>query len=285
MLQTSEIPEVLLDELSALAWQCATGSARLLVDERPANDLQVSVKSTPTDVVTAMDIASEEHIRALLSTFRPADAVLGEEGGAVSGDTNIRWVLDPLDGTTNYLYGLPVWAVSVAAQMRDPDDSKVWHSIVAVVAAPLLDCTWHARIDQPALMDDSSGRHVLQIGTCESLSQALAATGFGYDPRRRAEQGATLAHMSSRVRDIRRMGAASVDLCWVAQGLLDCYWERGLMPWDYAAGELIVRQAGGLAGDLSGGPANEAITVASNSALWSQVVEQLVLGEVLGSGV
>ena len=285
MLNTELIPANLVDELASLAWQCATGAGRLLVDERPKANLAVDVKSTATDVVTAMDIASEEYIRALISTFRPDDAVLGEEHGSADGTSNIRWVIDPLDGTTNYLYGLPVWAVSVAAQMRDADDPIRWHSIVGVVAAPLLGCTWHARIDGPAFVDDASGRHLLEVGACDELSQALVATGFGYNPARRAEQGSTVAHMASRVRDLRRMGAASVDLCWVAQGLIDAYWERGLAPWDHAAGELIVAQAGGQVGDLDGGPAGSAITVACNSQLWQQMVDQLQRGDVLGSGI
>lgn len=285
MLNTELIAPNLLDELAALAWQCATGAGRLLVDERPKSDLRVDVKTTPTDVVTAMDIASEEHIRALISTFRPKDAVLGEEGGSIAGDSDIRWVVDPLDGTTNYLYELPMWAVSVAAQMRDSADPQRWHSIVGVVCAPLMGATWHARIDGPAFVDDAGGRHVLKVGTCTDLSQALVATGFGYNPARRAEQGATVAHMAPKVRDLRRAGAASVDLCWVAQGLLDAYWERGLAPWDHAAGELIVTRAGGKVGDLDSGPAGSATTIACNESLWPQMVDQLRVGDVLGTGV
>ena len=285
MLNTELIPATLLDELASLAWQCATGAGRLLVDERPVADLAVDVKTTATDVVTAMDIASEDYIRSLIGTFRPDDSVLGEEHGSATGSSDIRWVIDPLDGTTNYLYSLPVWAVSVAAQMRDADDPNRWHSVVGVVSAPLLSSTWHARIDGAAFVDDATGRHLLKVGNCADLSQALVATGFGYNPARRAEQGATVAHMASRVRDVRRMGAASVDLCWVAQGLIDGYWERGLSPWDHAAGELIVARAGGMVGDLDAGPASSSITVASNPELWSSLVAELRAGDVLGSGV
>lgn len=285
MIDMEQLPEALLDELSALAYECATGAARLLQSERPASGMQVDSKTTATDIVTAMDLASEEHIIGLLRTYRPQDAVVAEESGDTRGSSAVRWVVDPLDGTTNYLYGLPVWAVSVAAQIRDARAADRWHSIVGVVAAPALGSTWHARIDQPALMDNAAGRHLMSVSSCHDPGQALAATGFGYDARRRAEQGRTLAHMAPLVRDIRRMGAASVDLCWVAQGLLDAYWERGLAPWDHAAGELIVRRAGGVAADLDGGPASGSVTIAANADLWPQLAAMLRDAEVLGTGV
>ena len=278
-----------LDELEALAWQAAKAAGMLLMTERPAdNELQVATKATPSDVVTEMDEASEAVITALIRTFRPQDGIIGEEGGASGGsggdgvDGDIRWVIDPLDGTVNYLYRIPCWAVSIAVQARI---EGMWRSVIGVVHSPALGSTWHARIGAGAWLDDSDGRERLKVSGQSQLSQALIATGFGYDSRRREEQGRTAAHMVSRCRDLRRAGAAAVDLCWVADGRLDGYWERGIKLWDHAAAALVVAEAGGRVTDLTGGMPSSELVIAANAGLWPDLAEELARADVLGSGI
>lgn len=282
----ADVSDGLLDELEALAWQAAKAAGHLLVTERPLdNELQVATKSTPSDVVTEMDEAAEAVITALIRTYRPHDAIIGEEGatGTVDVDSaQIRWVIDPLDGTVNYLYRIPCWAVSIGVQVRI--DSQ-WHGVVAVVHAPALGSTWHARLGGGAWLDNDEGRTRLQVSGQTQLSQALVATGFGYDSRRRVEQGRTVAHMVSRCRDIRRAGAAAIDLCWVADGRLDGYWERGIKLWDHAGAALIVAEAGGQIGDLDGGPPSSSVVIAANAGLWPQLARELAVADVLGSGI
>lgn len=272
-----------LDSLESLAHQAAAAAGDLLTHERPAdNELQVATKTTPSDVVTEMDEAAEAVITSLIRTFRPGDAIVGEEGGASSGVSALRWVIDPLDGTVNYLYRIPCWAVSIAVQVSIDDQ---WHSVVGVVHAPALQSTWHARLDGGAFLDDADGREQLRVSGQTQLSQALLATGFGYDSARRAEQGRTVAHMAPRCRDIRRAGAAAIDLCWVADGRLDGYWERGIKLWDHAAAALIVAEAGGLVTDLYGGPPGADVVIAANAGLWPALVAELSAADVLGSGI
>ena len=277
------VDEATLDALESLAHQAAAAAGELLMHERPAdNELQVATKTTPSDVVTEMDEAAEAVITSLIRTFRPEDAIVGEEGGTTAGLSAVRWVIDPLDGTVNYLYRIPCWAVSIAAQAMVGGQ---WQSVVGVVHSPALQSTWHARVGAGAFLDDADGRERLRVSGQTQLSQALLATGFGYDAARRAEQGRTVAHMAPRCRDIRRAGAAAVDLCWVADGRLDGYWERGIKLWDHAAAALIVSEAGGIVTDLAGGPPGPDVVIAANSGLWPDLVAELRAGDVLGSGV
>lgn len=285
-LTLDDVSDALLDEFEALAWQAAKAAGTLLVTERPQdNELQVATKSTPSDVVTEMDEASEAVITSLIRTFRPSDAIIGEEGARSDVDAEsalFRWVIDPLDGTVNYLYRIPCWAVSIGVQMRVGND---WHGVFGVVHAPALGSTWHARLRGGAWLDNDEGRTRLRVSGQTQLSQALLATGFGYDSRRRVEQGSTVAHMVSRCRDIRRAGAAAIDLCWVADGRLDGYWERGIKLWDHAAAALIVTEAGGRIGDLDGGPPNSSVVIAANDGLWPDLARELAIADVLGSGI
>jgi fructose-1,6-bisphosphatase/inositol monophosphatase family enzyme len=221
------------DELLALALRAGDAAAALLLDSHERALATIDTKSTATDMVTEVDRASEALIRDALLGARPGDGFLGEESGERAGTSGIRWVVDPLDGTTNYLYGHPGWNVAIAAE----DEHG---AVVSVVVDPVLGDTFTATRGGGATRN---GRRI----ACRAITDvaaALCATGFAYDPARRARQGAVLAAVLPRVRDIRRMGAAAVDLCSVACGRVDAYWERGLGPWDVAAGSLVAREAG-----------------------------------------
>ena len=198
-----------------------------------------ATKSSAVDIVTAADEEVEALIRDRLAKARPGDGFLGEESEAADGDTGITWVVDPIDGTVNFLYGLPQWGVSIAA-VTGGTDPAAWTARAGAVVMPALAETFTAAAGSGARLN---GR-MLAASTPASLAQSLLATGFGYDPEIRREQVASVAALIGEVRDIRRMGAASVDLCGVAAGRLDGYAERGLLPWDFAAGMLIAAEAG-----------------------------------------
>ncbi len=253
----------LLDSLLALALTVAEETGRMLVADR-ATDLGVDTKSTPTDVVTVMDTRAERLLVDRIAAVRPADAFLGEEGAESSGTTGVRWVLDPIDGTVNYLYDLPGWAVSVAAEVDGVMS-------VGVVVVPSSGETFAAVRGRGATRD---GRQI-HVSNRTELGQALVATGFGYDSRRRTRQGQILAEVLPRVRDIRRYGAASVDLCSVACGRVDAYYERGLAPWDLAAGGLIAAEAGGVVQGLGGSPASADLVVAAGPGVFGQLHDLL----------
>ena len=227
--------------LLELAVDLARGAGALLRDERP-EDLDVGTKSTPTDVVTAMDKATERLIVDGIRAARPDDGVLGEEGAARSGSSGVRWVVDPIDGTVNYLYRLPAYAVSIAAEV----EGVVAAGVVLDVARGDL---YAARAGGGATVN---GRPI-RCSAASELAQALVATGFGYDARRRAAQANLLVDVLPRIRDIRRFGAAALDLCFVARGWLDGYYEHGLSPWDLAAGALVAREAGAVVDGEPGG--------------------------------
>lgn len=199
----------------------------------------VAMKSTPTDPVTIVDTETEEVIRDLLATLRPLDSILGEEGGGDSdGNTGVRWVVDPIDGTVNFLYGIPAFAVSVAVQVDGV-------SVAGAVVDVSLQTTYSAHRGGGATMSTSDGTvSDLVSNSVTTVSMALVATGFGYDARRRKVQGRLIAEILPQVRDIRRIGSAALDLCMVATGRVDAHFEHGLSPWDWAAGSLIAEEAG-----------------------------------------
>lgn len=252
-------------ELEALAVDLAVAAGRLIVRDRP-DRLSVSTKSSSTDVVTTMDADSERYLVERLRRERPGDAVFGEEGAARAGDSGITWVLDPIDGTVNYLYGIPDYAVSVAAVVGDPTRDGAWRPVAGAVAHP--ERLEHGVVYSAALGRGSRMRRVGRadpagggtgseggpvdagepLGTsgAVSLDQTLLGTGFGYLPRVRRRQARVLLEVLPAVRDIRRAGSAALDLCAVAAGRLDAYYERGVNPWDYAAGWLVVTEAGGV---------------------------------------
>ncbi|MEU6966099.1 inositol monophosphatase family protein [Streptomyces chrestomyceticus] len=243
----------LQDELLGLALEAARRAGELLRDGRPADLGVAATKTSPIDVVTEMDIASEKLITGFLAEHRPDDGFLGEEGASVAGSSGVRWVIDPVDGTVNYLYGLPSWAVSIAAE-------KDGEAVVGVVAAPMRGETYHAVLGGGAFRDGEPVR----CRPAPPLSQALIGTGFAYLSERRAAQAEVLRTLLPQVRDIRRGGSAAIDLCDVACGRLDGYYERGLNPWDMAAGALIAREAGGLTGGRPGEPASNDLVVAAS---------------------
>lgn len=236
---TAAPDEDLLDELRDLALRVTGAAGELLRDPRPELVTVAGTKSSPTDVVTAMDRASEALLVREILAARPDDGVLGEEGAAREGTSGVRWVLDPLDGTVNYLYGLPVWAVSVGVQV----DAR---TVVGVVGVPMAGVTYLAVLGRGALRrSDRPGRDVaLSVNDPVPLDRALLATGFGYTKARRAAQGAALARIVPRIRDVRRGGSCAVDLCTVAEGRVDGYFEHGPQVWDHCAGALIAAEAG-----------------------------------------
>lgn len=253
-------------ELLAIAIDAALAAGRLLA----SRDGQVQVaatKSSPTDVVTEMDRQAEELIRSRILAARPADAILGEEGGQ-TGDAPVRWIIDPLDGTVNYLYGLHDWAVSIAAEVSGV-------IVAGIVNVPRRDEMFGATLGEGAWLQSGEGRVALRCGPGVPLGQALVATGFGYRAARRKVQGEVVAAVLPRVRDIRRGGVASVDLCSVAAGRVDGFYERGLNYWDYAAGELIATEAGAVVGGLRGASASSSMTIAAGPSLFGELADML----------
>jgi len=253
-------------ELLELATAVAHAAGRL-VRERREVVLRMPVsatKTTPTDVVTESDTAAEELIRERLLAARPGDGLVGEEGASVSGGSGVDWVVDPIDGTVNYLYGIPQYAVSIAAAV----EGRV---VAGVVHNPAGAETWTATRGGGAALN---GRPVRESG-CDRLDRALVATGFGYDPRRRARQADLLRNVVPYVRDIRRAGAASLDLCAVATGRVDAYYERGLKAWDLAAGGLIAEEAGAVVAGLRGAAAGEDLVIAAGPALFTELHDLL----------
>lgn len=223
------------DALLAAALEAAEGAANILRANFGQAAADVATKSSPTDMVSAMDRAAEASINDVLANRRPDDAVTGEEGTARPGTSGVRWVVDPLDGTTNYLMGVPAYGVSVAAEVNGSVE-------VGVVVDPSRQETWAAVRGQGATCNGRALR--LPTGEEPDLGTALIATGFSYLPPRRAEQASVLRHVLPAIRDIRRIGAAALDLCWVAAGRFDGYYEWGLNEWDVAAGRLIAEEAG-----------------------------------------
>jgi myo-inositol-1(or 4)-monophosphatase len=204
----------------------------------------VEVKSTSTDMVSAADRDAEALIHSILRDERPEDGLLAEEGGHAPAESGRRWVVDPLDGTTNFLYGFPQWAVSVA--LEDGDGG-----VVGVVFDPVRVEEFSAERGAGATLN---GDRLSMHPRAELLQTALLATGFGYDAERRSKQGLVLGGVLPRVRDVRRAGAAALDLCWLAAGRVDAYYERGVNHWDWAAARLVVEEAGGAVADLDGEP-------------------------------
>lgn len=243
--------------LADLAVSAAEGAGALLLGGVHERRATVETKSSGTDMVTEMDLAAEQAVVEAIRAERPDDAILGEEGAAEAGTTGVRWIIDPLDGTTNYLYRLPVWAVSVAAEV----DGEIVAGAV------------HDPVHQETFRTVRGGGATLNGGELNrasgwsreppELATALVATGFSYDPATRREQAVALAGIIHRVRDVRRAGAAALDLCWVAAGRLDLYYESGLQPWDWAAAALVATEAGIIVGGLDGGPPSRQLVIAA----------------------
>ncbi|GGS17390.1 inositol monophosphatase [Streptomyces aureoverticillatus] len=256
-------------ELLAVALEAAHRAGELLRDGRPADLGVAATKSSAVDVVTEMDLASEKLITDFLAERRPADGVLGEEGASLEGTSGIQWVIDPIDGTVNYLYGRPDWAVSIAARVTGGTAGAAGtagdgETLVGVVHAPVRGETFRAVLGQGAYVGDRPAR----VRPAPPFEQALIGTGFGYIAERRARQAEVVRQLLPRVRDIRRGGSAAIDLCDVAAGRLDAYYERGLNPWDFAAGDLVAREAGARTGGRPGEPLSGQLTVAGPPGLF-----------------
>lgn len=228
-----------MDHLRDLARELAVKGGELAARMRAAGVTVAATKSSDVDVVTRADQAVERMIREELAALRPDDAVHGEEESAHRGTSGLTWVVDPIDGTVNYLYGLPHWCVSVAVVTGEPEPES-WEIQAAAVSAPALATVWDAARGQGACRD---GVRLPEIASTE-LDHALLATGFGYDSVLRGRQGAMAAAVLPHVRDLRRLGSCALDLCLVASGSLDVYAETGINGWDMAAGALIAQEAG-----------------------------------------
>jgi myo-inositol-1(or 4)-monophosphatase len=253
------VPALITLQLHELAVEAATRAGSMLMN-RP-RDLEVMSKSTPTDVVTIMDKNTERLLENFLLGTRPSDGILGEEGASVDGTSGVVWVVDPLDGTVNYLYDLPGWSVSVAAKFNGV-------TVAGCVYAPTIRRTWSAARGIGAWLNGAP----IFCNDPVKFENALISTGFSYSADERSVQGETVQKLVSQIRDIRRSGSAAVDLCYVASGSLDGYFERGLNSWDSAAGELIVREAGGVVSNLTGGDASPEMTIAGGPEVHARLL-------------
>ena len=260
----TELHQELCRELGDLAARLAVAAGDLVFEGRKNGVTSISTKSSDTDVVTEFDRASERLIVDGLHAERPDDAVVGEEGTDSAGRSGVRWLIDPIDGTTNFQYDLPGYAVSIAALFAEG-------TLAGAVYIPSNRELFTAVAGAGALLNGAA----IQCGTISSPQQALVATGFSYQIERRREQALRIAQVIPRVRDIRRFGAAAPDLCYLAAGRLDVYFEQWLGPWDWAAGELVAREAGCRTGRFDGSPVGDGEVLAANPALFGEMVELL----------
>lgn len=257
-----------LEDTLDLATDLAREAGALALSMRRSVGDQVEVvaaKSSPTDVVTAADRAVEELVLGTLRARCPDDGLLGEEGGDRVGTSGLRWVVDPIDGTVNYLYGIPQWAVSIGVE-----DAQ--GALVGVVYDPSGDELWQAVRGRGATLNGVP----LRVSGATDLAQSLVATGFGYDARRRAHQASFLPDLLPRVRDIRRLGAGALDLCNVAAARVDAYYEQGLSPWDLCAGGLVAAEAGAVVTGLRGRPAGYDLVLAATPGVHAALHDLLV---------
>ncbi|HXD62207.1 MAG TPA: inositol monophosphatase family protein [Lacisediminihabitans sp.] len=258
-------------ELLDIARDVALAAGRL-VHQRRAEGVEVAAsKSSPEDIVTHADRESEALIRSLLAEARPADGFFGEESGADAGTSGLTWIVDPIDGTVNFLYGIPFYAVSIAVVEGDPDPAT-WHALAAAVVNPAIGEVFTATDAGGAFLGDQP----IRVAENTDLSQALVGTGFSYSAEQRLTQAAIVAQLIGEVRDVRRIGTASLDLCSVASGRLNAYYERGLKPWDHAAGALVAREAGAAVRGLRGAPGTGEFLLAAHPVVADKLEAALV---------
>lgn len=255
-----------LDELLQIALDCARRAGDVLLERAQGPFSGVEAKSTATDLVSDADRAAEEAALGLIRERRPDDGVLSEESGGESSRSGLTWVVDPLDGTINFLFGIPVWAVSVALEDEEG-------GLVGVVRDPLRAETFSGVRGRGALLNGNP----TSVSGRRDLASALIATGFGYDERVRTIQAGRLPHVLGRVRDIRRGGSAALDLAYVASGRLDGYFEAPMERWDRAAGQLIVAEAGGVVTDL-GAPLDQGTGVVAANPVLHPLLTELIRG-------
>jgi len=258
----------LVDELLAVACRVALDGGQVAASGRgvTAEDLDVATKSTATDLVTVLDRRAEETIVTGLAELRPSDAVVGEEGTHQGGTSGISWFVDPIDGTTNFVYGVPQWATSVAAVDADG-------SVAGAVYVPAMGELFAAGRGRGATLN---GEPIVCSGITD-VALALVGTGFSYQPANRRRQAAVVEQVIGSVRDIRRIGSAAIDLCYAACGRFDAYYEAGLNRWDVAAGELIAREAGCRTGDFAGGPPAADRVLVAAPAIFDDLVRLLTM--------
>lgn len=255
----------LITELGRCAVELATGAAEF-VGTRTGGEQHISSKTTATDLVTDTDRATEEWIMGYLARRRPDDAILGEEGEGREGNSGVRWVIDPIDGTVNFVLGIPMYAVSIAAEIGG-------RSVAAAVVNPVSGELFRATLGAGAYATGGAfgGERRLTGPRDVPLERAVLGTGFGYDRDRRARQAALTARLLPQIADIRRLGSAALDICAVAAGRLDGYFEVGLNPWDHAAAVLIAREAGALAVGPKGREPDAALTVVGGTQLMARL--------------
>ena len=251
------------EHLEKLAAEAAEVAASLLRANSGAQ-LQITAKSSRTDLVTDMDLACEAAIVEFLSAHRPDDGVMGEEGSGRDGTSGVRWIIDPIDGTVNFVYGHPGFGVSVAAEAAG-------QVVAGAVIDPTLGETFTAHRGGGAQLNG----HPITVRPDSDPSMALVATGFSYQHERRRRQAEVLGELLPLIGDIRRVGGAAVDLCTVACGRVDAFFEVGLNPWDYAAGALIAEEAGAVVQDLNGGPPSSTFVFAAAPAVADTLLKLL----------
>ena len=259
-------------DLLKLAVEVAEEAAGLIVERRRGTITVADTKSTITDVVTAVDRESEELIRARVLQARPDDSFLGEEGDDVAGTSGIRWIVDPIDGTVNYLYGIPQYAVSIAAARGD-------EVVAGVVLSPVSGLEYAATLGAGATCNGQP----IEVRRPPGLEQSLVGTGFGYETEVRERGAQAVARMLPRVRDIRRQGSCALDLCAVASGQLDAYVEEGPHIWDYAAGGLIAIEAGA-ALEIWTSVVGHDVVVCAPALGWSEFSDLVLACDFLGVG-
>lgn len=259
--------------LLKIARDIARAAAEVLIQGRPdparRNAVGTDTKTSPTDIVTEKDLASEKLILDTLHELRPLDGFIGEEGGNRTSQSGLTWIVDPLDGTINYLYGSPQWAVSIAvADSEGP--------LIGVVYAPLAGFEYYAVRGAGAFRVDEIGEVALPVVVDDvELGHALFATGFGYKAERRINQARVIAEVLPKIRDIRRKGSAAIDICMAACGMVDGYFERGANPWDYAAASVVARECGLIVSGLNDKPEGPDMVVAAPPKLHKAITALL----------
>ncbi len=257
-------------ELHDLLVGVAVDAATLARTRREAGVSIAASKSSLVDIVTEADREVERLVVDRIRAARPDDGILGEEGTSVAGTSGLTWVIDPIDGTVNYLYDIPAYAVSLALVEGDPDPTT-WRAVSGAVVNAATGTRFAARRGAGATRD---GRPI-RVADAVPAEIALVGTGFGYDAQRRQRQAAVVQGLIGSVRDIRRIGSAALDLAAVASGQLNAYFERGLQPWDMAAGALLVEEAGGAVRGWDGAPASREFLLAAAPALADELTALL----------
>lgn len=265
-----------MSELLDIAQSVAVQAGEYALEQRRGQVDVAATKSNELDMVTVVDRDTEALIRSLIAHARPHDTIFGEEGETTSGTSGLTWVIDPIDGTVNFVYGIPQWAVSIAVVEGDPDP-LTWNALAGAVCNPNLGELFSATSDAPA---DLNGREIRVSGQSD-FRHALIGTGFAYAHDVRARQGDRIAELLTRVRDVRRAGSASLDLCAVAAGRFDGYYEANTSPWDFAAGALIARQAGAEVSGFRSARPDKRMVLAATPGIHAQLSEFACMVDVL----